>query len=117
MSDEDKIFQPSSNVWGTSDGEGGGGTAFHDIEAGAYPFVMCAMNDETLVEVWRTLVTGPGAVQIPALKKQFGGPVRTRIYFNTGYVIETRPDGATTLFDLRDELDEIHAMIRGEASE
>lgn len=104
-----EFFQPGPNVW-ASGLPGEGGAAFHDIDENLYPFVMCALDDDTLQEMWRVLVEGPGAVDVPSLRHT-GRPVRARVYFANGMVTEHRPNGEYAIYDLSNELDEINRMI------
>ena len=60
--------------------------AFHDLPAEAFPVTMVAY-DAGGSEVWREVVSEPGAVEIPPLAQTFG-EVSIRIEFGDGTVEE-----------------------------
>jgi hypothetical protein len=59
-------------------------SAFHDIPAEKFPVTFIAFNAAG-VEVWREVITEPGALLVPALAKTHG-PVTIRVEFADGTV-------------------------------
>lgn len=66
-------------------------TAFHDLPASAFPFVMEILDAATREVVWTAEVKGPGALRIPGTDETGGGPKAVRLTFADGTVQETEP--------------------------
>lgn len=78
----------------------------HDLKPQDFPFVIQTLDPDTLKEVWRATVDGPGALRVPG----WGRPMVTRVWYPNGTVVETRTENGmqvTRVYDLSDELKEI----------
>ena len=75
--------------------------AFHDLLLNDFPFVIQALDDNTLEKVWQEEVMGPGALKVPGFAPR---KVRIRVWYPNGTVVETRPDGTSYVCDLSEEL-------------
>ena len=62
-----------------------------DLRREDFPFVIAAYRVSTDDEVWRRKVTGPAELWIPPLARQFGEPVRIRIFWKDGRVEVKEP--------------------------
>lgn len=62
-----------------------------DLPAGKYPFTVMALDSLTREEVWRHVVSGPGALWIPPLARITGRPIAVRIQFADGTEIVQEP--------------------------
>jgi hypothetical protein len=65
--------------------------AFYDLPREMFPIIFIAF-DAAGREVWREVVEGPAALEIPALA-QTHGKVRVRVEFGNGAVAEADQEG------------------------
>lgn len=66
-------------------------TAFHDLPAHAFPVTIEFFTQDGTV-VHRIEITGPGAVEIPALRLLHAGPIASRVIYASGQAASTYPD-------------------------
>lgn len=78
--------------------------AFHDISPESFPFVIQALDDDTLEKLWQEEVKGPGALKVPGFAPR---KVRIRIWYPDGTVVEQLPNGNSYVYDLSEELKQI----------
>lgn len=66
--------------------------AFHDLPLEAFPFVMRAFRTDDGAEVWAETVPGPYVVvEVPALARLHGVPVRIEVHWPDGSVDRGAP--------------------------
>lgn len=63
-------------------------SAFQDLPATAFPFLIEFMRSDNGEVVHSIHVTGPGALEIPALRKEHGVPISVRVIYADGEIVE-----------------------------
>lgn len=70
------------SAWAMRPGERG---LFTDLPADRFPFTVILLDAESGDGVWRTVVTGPGVIEVPGRNQINGGrPVRVRVEWPDG---------------------------------
>lgn len=67
--------------------------SFHELPAAAFPLVVKAYGVNSGRELWRLDVAGPGVIEIPALARQHGEPVRVVVHYADGGSEDVEPEG------------------------
>lgn len=68
---------------------------FVDLTADLFPLTIRAFLEETDALVWEESIEGPGALKVPPLVKEYGGPVRIEIEYGNGHKTITYGNGET----------------------
>jgi hypothetical protein len=66
--------------------------AFHDLPASYFPVTIEMLRSDTKEVVHRIVVSGPGAVEIPALREREGVPIGVKMTTADGHVTESWPE-------------------------